>query len=86
MGGTLIVGIFVPTITIPLGLIGSTCSPLIVFILPCLIFLAMHDRGLLKDDAGGAMSGLVRRARAVLYIGYALIPLCTIIWIKGVAS
>eukprot|EP00937_MAST-01D_sp_MAST-1D-sp2_P006439 g6439.t1 len=68
VGGTLIVGMFLPTIGIPLGLIGSTCSPLIVFILPTLIFLAMDRNGQLKDD-GSVTDAVRRQAKIVLGLG-----------------
>ena len=39
-----------PTVLAPLDLIGGTCSPLIVFILPAKIFLATTNKG--KEDQG----------------------------------
>ena len=79
VGCTLLVGMFLPTIGVPLGLIGSTCSPLIVFILPCLIFQAMDDKGMLKEP--GITDSFRMRVKVVLYLGYFLIPLSTIVWL-----
>ena len=85
VGGSLLVGIAVPTVIIPLGLVGSTCSPLIVFILPAQIFLHMKRNRMLEKDPALSpeeLDALERKATAALWTGYVLIPLCSVLWLK----
>ena len=84
VGGSLVTGMAVPTVLVPLGLVGSTCSPLIVFILPALIFLSMKEKGQLDNDKvmdAAALETMAVKAKAALWTGYVLIPLCSVLWV-----
>ena len=50
VGCTTFLGVNMPTVLAPLDLIGGTCSPLIVFILPAKIFLATENKT--SEDRG----------------------------------
>ena len=84
VGGSLLLGVLVPSVTVPLGLVGSTCSPLIVFILPSQIFLHMRASGAFEHDRAlseAELLSLSQKATAMLWTGYFLIPLCSVIWV-----
>ena len=69
---TATVGILAPNIDVVLGLVGSTCSPMMMFVLPALFGLCSDNRSWLHPAKRGAL---------LLFIfGSALIPTCTIIW------
>jgi amino acid permease len=84
VGSSLVLGVAVPSVVVPLGLVGSTCSPLIVFILPAQIFLHMKRNRMLEKDPALSpeeLDALERKATAMLWVGYVLIPLCSATWL-----
>ena len=98
VGGTTFIGVNVPTVLEPLDLIGGTCSPLIVFILPA---SASHllpafspseltDRASLVIFLGDPQTvGQKKKrkfARAMKWMGFGLIPLCTFITLWGMLT
>ena len=80
----------VPTVLEPLDVIGGTCSPMIVFILPALIFRKMHRD---KPPAAAhylatpaAYTRLHRLSGAMLWLGIVLIPVCTAVTVMGIMN
>jgi amino acid permease len=69
---TLTVGILAPGIDVVLGLVGSTCSPMMVFVLPALFYL--------YSDEDPWSTGRKIPATMLLCWGVVLIPTCTAIW------
>lgn len=59
------------------GLVGSTCSPMIVFILPSLFYLKTCSQDSLTDRMPAYM---------MLGMGILLIPFCTFLWVKGLVD
>ena len=72
VGLTTLVGILAPSIDVVLGLVGSTCSPTMMFVLPALF-------GLKADDEPWTAPAK-RPALALLVFGCTLIPVCTTVW------
>ena len=72
VGITTLVGILAPTIDVVLGLVGSTCSPTMMFVLPALFGLKADDRPWTSPDK--------RPALGLLIFGCALIPVCSMVW------
>lgn len=75
---TAVVGILASGIKDVIHLVGSTCSPMIVFILPALFHL--------RAAPGATLSRAKAPALAMLIYGAVLIPLCTTLWILGKAG
>jgi amino acid permease len=69
---TTMVGILAPGIEVVLGLVGSTCSPMMVFVMPALFYL--------YTDEDSWYSGRKLPAFCLLCWGCALIPCCTAVW------
>lgn len=69
---TTTVGILAPGIEVVLGLVGSTCSPMMVFVLPALFYLYSDDDPWTTQ----------RKVPAVMLLcwGIVLIPVCTAVW------
>lgn len=75
VGVSAIIGIKSPSIEIVLELVGSTCSPTMVYILPGMFFLKAQKEGPLLSR---------RNLPAILLVtlGCVLIPLCLYVWVK----
>jgi len=76
---TSIVGIVVQDIEMVLGLVGATCSPMMVYVLPPLFFL----------NSGAAVANGPRHvlaAKVMMYTGAVLIPGCVVVWCLNVAK
>ena len=67
------IGILAPNIQIVLELVGSTCSPIMVYILPGLFFV--------KAMGGPVLTRKNAPALALIALGCTLIPLCLFIWV-----
>lgn len=78
VGGTTLLGVRMPTVLAPLDLIGGTCSPLIVFILPAKIFLGIESLSHQGDQSKRLP------ATVMMYIGVALIPITTVVTAIGI--
>lgn len=69
---TTTVGILAPGIEVVLGLVGSTCSPMMVFVMPALFYLYSDEDPWTNQ----------RKVFAVMLLcwGAVLIPICTAVW------
>ena len=102
VGGTTFIGVNVPTVLEPLDLIGGTCSPLIVFILPASVshLLPAFSTPELADVCGVWLSLVIflgdtqtagdgdkrKKAEVMKWMGFGLIPLCTFITLWGMLT
>jgi hypothetical protein len=84
-------------LSLPLGLIGSTASPMLVFVVPALMYrcqaeliavksTAINQKTQLPVGADDANSYVGTWAAALLYVGGGLIPLCLAISIWQAVS
>lgn len=73
VGVSCTIGIVSPNIQIVLELVGSTCSPIMVYILPGLFFL--------KAAPGPACSREKAPALGLLALGCTLVPVCLFMWV-----
>jgi hypothetical protein len=88
VASTTVVGVLVPRITDVLDLVGSTCSPAMIFILPALFYLRSMSIPLDGDGAGGAAPGEADgarrrdRAAALLSLGFGTCAMvcCLTLW------
>eukprot|EP00658_Telonema_sp_P-2_P030964 TRINITY_DN23283_c0_g1_i4.p1 TRINITY_DN23283_c0_g1~~TRINITY_DN23283_c0_g1_i4.p1 ORF type:complete len:493 (+),score=126.19 TRINITY_DN23283_c0_g1_i4:254-1732(+) len=64
-----IVAIFVESVGTVFGLVGSTTSPTIVFILPSLFYLKLREDGKMRSVA-----------KVLLVLGVLMIPICVVMW------
>ena len=100
VGGATFIGVNVPTVLEPLDLIGGTCSPLIVFILPasapprphlcrppadvCGVWLSLVI--FLGDTQTAGDGDKRKKAELMKWMGFGLIPLCTFITLWGMLT
>ena len=84
VGGTAAVGIVIPMITAAalnfiIEFVGSTCSPIMVFLLPAVFFLKATEKSKTEKHCFD---------RAVAYVllvfGCILIPVCVTLWLLGI--
>jgi amino acid permease len=83
VGSTTVLGVFTPSVLEPLHFIGATCSPLIVFILPALIFRKLQQDG---STPAPQFRRQQQMAGAILLFGVALIPVATTVTIVDLLS
>lgn len=75
---TTVVGMFASGIDEVLGIVGSTCSPMLVFILPTAFFLKAHPAPLISWKK---MPSLI-----ILVVGILLVPVCVTLWVQGLSK
>ena len=83
VGCTTVLGVLMPSVLEPLHFIGATCSPLIVFILPALIFRKLEQDGSTPANKFRRQQHL---AGAMLVFGVVLIPVATTVTVVNLAS
>eukprot|EP00939_MAST-03C_sp_MAST-3C-sp1_P005453 g5453.t1 len=79
-----IIGVLAHKVDTVLGIVGSTCSPMMIYVLPPLLFLEarkfMNPAELLESSADA------RGAYGLLILGIVLIPLCVTLWVLGLCG
>jgi solute carrier family 38 (sodium-coupled neutral amino acid transporter), member 2 len=79
-----VVGIVASGIEKVLGLVGSTCSPMMIYVLPPLLYF--ESKKFLSADELKNTGSTDLGAKALLLFGIVLIPLCVTLWILGLAN
>lgn len=80
---TTLIGVVAPGIDSVLGLVGSTCSPMMVFILPSLFYLESYRINYTSSNTLWCREVLASqwKATTLLVFGTTLIPVCITAWI-----
>jgi len=78
------IGVAAKQIETVLGIVGSTCSPMMIYVLPPLLFL--EARKFMNPAELQETSADARGAYALLIFGVVLIPLCVVLWALGLAG
>ena len=78
------VGVATDKIETVLGFVGSTCSPMMIYVLPPLLFL--QSRKFMNPAELQASASDAKGAYMLLIFGIVLIPLCVTLWALDLAG
>ena len=79
-----VIGIVAKQIEVVLGLVGSTCSPMMIYVLPPLLYF--ESKKFMTSDELKNSGSTDMGAKALLLFGGILIPLCVTLWVLSVSK